>query len=119
MQKIKFVVSGLLLLYTSILGATTRTHKEIDMHFTSEKCMANAIYYEAGNQSTIGKAAIGRVILNRVNAGKSGGFSGNVCGVVYQGAGQRNCQFRFACKRQRKSVNKEQYLECERVAQGI
>jgi hypothetical protein len=33
------------------------------------KCLTDNIYYEAGNQGTLGQAAVGRVVLNRVKHG--------------------------------------------------
>ena len=44
------------------------------------ECLATNIYYEAGKESTEGKAAVARVVLNRVNYG----FAENPCKVVYQ-----------------------------------
>lgn len=44
-------------------------------------CMSEAIYYEAGNQSTRGKVGVANVIDNRSKTPKN---KGNVCGVVAQ-----------------------------------
>jgi hypothetical protein len=56
--------------------------------------MTTAVYYEARGESLRGQAAVAQVILNRV---KHPAFPKTVCGVVYQGAGRRGCQFSFAC----------------------
>ena len=58
-------------------------------------CLAQAIYYEARNQSVAGKAAVADVVLNRVESKR---WPASVCRVVYQGA-QRDtgCQFSFTC----------------------
>lgn len=45
-------------------------------------CMVEAIYYEAGNQSFIGKMAVAQVILNRV---RSNHYPNTICNVVHQG----------------------------------
>jgi spore germination cell wall hydrolase CwlJ-like protein len=58
-------------------------------------CLASAVYYEAGNQSTDGERAVAQVILNRV---RHPAFPSSVCGVVYQGSTQSTgCQFTFTC----------------------
>jgi hypothetical protein len=57
-------------------------------------CLTAAVYYEARGESAAGQAAVAQVVLNRV---RSPVFPHTVCGVVYQGAGSRACQFSFAC----------------------
>ena len=44
-------------------------------------CLAQNIYFEAGNQPLAGKIAVANVTLNRVEHDK---FPNNVCDVVYQ-----------------------------------
>jgi len=59
------------------------------------RCLANALYFEARGESVRGMFAVGEVILNRVESGR---FPDTICGVVYQGTGQRyQCQFTFTC----------------------
>lgn len=60
----------------------------------AELCMTQAIYYEAGFEPLAGKRAVAQTILNRV---RHPAFPHSVCGVVYQGANQRVCQFSFTC----------------------
>ena len=61
----------------------------------SEKCLTNAIYFEARGEPVRGQMAVAQVIMNRVF---SGYYPDSVCGVVYQNANRRNrCQFSFAC----------------------
>ena len=61
----------------------------------AEKCLANAIYFEARNEPVRGQIAVAQVVLNRVF---SPYYPGDVCGVVYQNAHRRlACQFTFAC----------------------
>jgi spore germination cell wall hydrolase CwlJ-like protein len=60
-------------------------------------CMATNIFYEAGHESTDGKAAVARVTLNRVNSG----FANTPCNVVYQTTvrnDQKFCQFSWVCE---------------------
>jgi spore germination cell wall hydrolase CwlJ-like protein len=47
----------------------------------SKYCLAQNIYFEAGNQSLIGKLAVGLVVMNRV---KSQRYPNTVCDVVRQ-----------------------------------
>lgn len=44
-------------------------------------CLAQNIYYEARGESLLGKLAVAKVTLNRVDSGK---FASSICGVVYQ-----------------------------------
>ena len=61
----------------------------------SEKCLAEAIYFESRGETVRGQMAVAQVILNRVFSGK---YPNTVCGVVYQNAHRRlHCQFTFAC----------------------
>jgi hypothetical protein len=60
-----------------------------------EKCLANAIYFEARGEPVRGQIAVAQVVLNRVF---SGYYPNSVCGVVYQNANRHlACQFTFAC----------------------
>ena len=59
------------------------------------QCLANAVYYEAGNQDLDGAKAVAQVVLNRV---RHPAFPANVCGVVFQGSTRvTGCQFTFTC----------------------
>lgn len=61
----------------------------------SEKCLADAVYFEARGESERGQMAVAQVVMNRVF---SGYYPDNVCGVVYQNAHRHlACQFTFAC----------------------
>ena len=60
-------------------------------------CLATNIFYEAGHESTDGKAAVARVTLNRVDSG----FAKTPCNVVYQAVTkdeQKFCQFSWVCE---------------------
>ena len=78
------------------------------------KCLADNIYYEAGNQSTRGKLAVAAVTINRVNSPK---FPKSICSVVYQRTGG-TCQFSWTCMR-KYVPNPEQYAEAKRVAEKV
>ncbi len=61
----------------------------------SEKCLAEAIYFEARGEPVRGQMAVAQVVLNRTFSGK---YPNTVCGVVYQNSHRHlACQFTFAC----------------------
>jgi spore germination cell wall hydrolase CwlJ-like protein len=61
-----------------------------------ERCLAEAVYFEARSEPEDGQAAVAQVVLNRV---KSGLYPPSVCGVVYQNRNRKfACQFSFACE---------------------
>src|SRR5262249_43828085 len=61
----------------------------------AEKCLANAVYFEARGEPVRGQIAVAQVVLNRAF---SGYYPNDVCGVVYQNAHRHlACQFTFAC----------------------
>ena len=62
----------------------------------AEKCLADAVYFEARGEVKKGQEAVAQVVMNRVF---SGYYPHDVCGVVYQNAGRHlACQFTFACE---------------------
>ncbi|RDJ20508.1 cell wall hydrolase [Bosea caraganae] len=88
---------------TSIVGKADPGPREIytglivpDNMAKEQRCLAEAVYFEARSESDEGRAAVAQVVLNRV---KSGLYPDSVCGTVYQ---NRNrylaCQFTFACE---------------------
>ncbi len=61
-----------------------------------QRCLAEAVYFEARSEPPAGQAAVAQVVLNRV---KSGLYPDTVCGVVYQNRHRYlGCQFSFACE---------------------
>ena len=61
----------------------------------AEKCLANAVYFEARSEPVRGQIAVAQVVMNRAF---SGFYPNDVCGVVYQNAHRHlACQFTFAC----------------------
>jgi len=70
-----------------LFGEKTRTK--------SEKCLAEAVYFEARGEAVRGQIAVAQVVMNRTF---SGFYPSNVCGVVYQNKHRHlACQFTFAC----------------------
>ena len=61
----------------------------------AEKCLANAVYFEARGEPVRGQIAVAQVVMNRVF---SPFYPNDVCDVVYQNANRHlACQFTFAC----------------------
>jgi len=64
-------------------------------HARAQRCMTQAIYYEAASESDAGQRAVAQVVLNRVT---HSAWPNTVCGVVYQGSERTTgCQFSFTC----------------------
>jgi hypothetical protein len=62
----------------------------------AQKCLADAVYFEARGEEFKGQQAVAQVVMNRVF---SGYYPHDVCGVVYQNANRHlACQFTFACE---------------------
>lgn len=83
---------GLCLLSAQVCPAKVKHHrKHVAVKKTADpvKCLATAIYYEAGGQSPEGQKAVANVILNR-----SEKWSLSVCQVVWQKVDGRR-QFTF------------------------
>jgi Cell Wall Hydrolase len=81
----------------------------------AEKCLANAIYFEARDEPVRAQIAVAQVVLNRVF---SPFYPNDVCGVVYQNAGRHlACQFTFACDGKSKAIKEPDAWErAERIA---
>jgi spore germination cell wall hydrolase CwlJ-like protein len=75
-------------IYTGLIAAENMAKEQ--------RCLAEAIYFEARSESEQGRAAVAQVVLNRV---KSGLYPDSVCGTVYQNRNRHlACQFTFACE---------------------
>lgn len=83
-----------------------------------QRCLAEAIYFEARSEAEDGRAAIAQVVLNRV---KSGIYPGSVCGVVYQNRHRKlSCQFTFACEGKALRVTEPESWEAAvRIARDV
>lgn len=61
----------------------------------AQRCLAQAIYFEARSEPIAGWEAVADVVINRALSPK---YPGSICGVVFQGQYRRHkCQFSFAC----------------------
>jgi cell wall hydrolase len=82
-----------------------------------EKCLADAVYFEARGEPVRGQMAVAQVVINRVF---SGYYPNNVCGVVYQNTHRHRrlrCQFTFACDGIPERINEPQAWErAKRIA---
>jgi spore germination cell wall hydrolase CwlJ-like protein len=92
-----------------LLGLTGKAREK------AEKCLANAVYFEARAEPVRGQIAVAQVVMNRVF---SGYYPNDVCGVVYQNANRRfACQFTFACDGIPDVVNEpEAWLRAKQIA---
>jgi spore germination cell wall hydrolase CwlJ-like protein len=81
----------------------------------AEKCLAQAVYFEARNEPARGQQAVAQVVLNRVF---SPYYPKDVCSVVYQNAHHYlGCQFTFACDGKPEAVNEHgPWLRANRIA---
>jgi spore germination cell wall hydrolase CwlJ-like protein len=81
----------------------------------AERCLTQAIYFEARNEPARGQQAVAQVVLNRVF---SPHYPKDVCSVVYQNAHRHlSCQFTFACDGKPESVNERgAWARASRVA---
>jgi len=69
----------------------------------AERCLANAIYFEARSEPLKGQIAVAQVVINRAF---SGFYPNDICGVVYQNANRHlACQFTFACDGKSKAIH--------------
>ncbi len=60
-----------------------------------QRCLAEAMYYEARGEGVQGEEAIAEVVFHRLH---SRGFPASICGVVHQGSNDGlGCQFSFVC----------------------
>jgi spore germination cell wall hydrolase CwlJ-like protein len=90
-------------------------------------CMAKNIFYEAGNESIKGQAAVARVVINRVNHG----FAKTPCAVVYQSnvvekmvddesVKVKQCQFSWVCEgKSEPNINSPRYKQAQQVAYDV
>jgi spore germination cell wall hydrolase CwlJ-like protein len=83
-----------------------------------EKCLADAVYFEARSEPERGQIAVAQVVINRAF---SGFYPENICGVVYQNAHRYlACQFTFACEGKRLVVNDEEsWSQAKRIARDV
>jgi hypothetical protein len=90
-------------------------------------CLAKNIFYEAGNESLAGQAAVARVVMNRI----AHGFGNNPCAVIYQSTmvdkliddeikKVKLCQFSWVCEgKGEPNKNNPKYKQAEQVAYDV
>ncbi|WP_306027151.1 cell wall hydrolase [Stappia sp. MMSF_3263] len=79
-----------------------------------QRCLAEAVYFEARGEPVDGQAAVAQVVLNRV---RNPAYPETICKVVYQNRHLRNrCQFSFACDGVRDRISEKPEWE---VAQKV
>jgi spore germination cell wall hydrolase CwlJ-like protein len=93
------------------------------------QCLAENIYYEAGSESITGKAAVARVVMNRVRHG----FASTPCNVIYQTTmitkineetldayKVKMCQFSWVCENKKKpNMNDPRYIQAKEIAYEV
>jgi hypothetical protein len=83
-----------------------------------QRCLAEAVYFEARSEPEEGQAAVAQVVLNRV---RSGLYPSSICGVVYQNRHRHMaCQFTFACEGKSLRISdRESWDTAQRVAHAV
>jgi hypothetical protein len=67
----------------------------LEKMLAEQRCLAEAMYYEARGEGVEGEKAIAEVVFHRM---KSRLYPHSICGVVYERASPgRGCQFSFTC----------------------
>jgi len=84
----------------------------------SEKCLADAVYFEARGEAVRGQIAVAQVVMNRTF---SGFYPNTVCGVVYQNKNHHMaCQFTFACDNTPDVVNEpDMWDRAKKIAKAM
>ncbi|QCI69190.1 cell wall hydrolase [Phreatobacter stygius] len=85
----------------------------------AEKCLSEAVYWEARSEPERGQMAVAQVVVNRA---VSGFYPRDICGVVYQNAHRYlACQFTFACEGRRSlaPTEVEPWTQASRIARDM
>lgn len=101
----------ILALILSMFAVTTAHAKNPDEQI---RCLATNMYYEAASEGEKGMAAVGHVVMNRVESGK---FPSSPCAVIYQKR-KSTCQFSWVCGK-KPAINKEKYNSAVLLATQI
>lgn len=101
-------------------GPVVMTKNEYKDYQRQIKCLADNIYYEAGNQPIAGKKAVAYVTLNRLHSDK---WPNDVCSIVYQktldiATKKTVCQFSWVCEH-RKVPDKQLWNLSYNVAKHV
>lgn len=68
--------------------------KRLEHLTANDRCLAEAMYYEARGEGLAGEKAIADVVLRRLHEGR---YGHSVCAVVGEGLLRGQCQFSFEC----------------------
>jgi len=82
---------------------------------TQLRCLSEAIYFEARDQSIQGQKAVGHVIVNRT---KEDQFPDTVCGVVHEKKSGR-CQFSYFCEGLGIPTDIDAYNQAKTIARQV
>lgn len=111
-QSIQLPEHGTLLKYaeSNVFNTVHVTPREV-------QCMTENMYYEARNQSNDAMAAVGFIVLNRVQSKR---YENTICDVVYEGRKhadgryvRNKCQFSWVCDGKQKIINTGNILELQ------
>jgi N-acetylmuramoyl-L-alanine amidase len=124
----KHKIIAFALLISLIFSAVSVAQAE-ELEFSEEKyCLAQNIYFEAGNQPLAGRIAVAHVTLNRMEHKQ---FPSKICKVIYQAKFKTNwkgkevpirnkCQFSWYCDgKSDKPTDSETWAECIKLAEKI
>jgi spore germination cell wall hydrolase CwlJ-like protein len=95
-----------------------RLHLTPTLLAKAQRCLANAIYFEARDEPVRGQIAVAQVVMNRVF---SGFYPKDVCDVIYQNASRHlDCQFTFACDGRSKTIReRDAWARASRIAARV
>ena len=118
-----FFVFGVTMAFNTINFKTIEDTVKQHVSLKQVTCLAKNIYYEAGHESTEGKAAVARVVVNRVNHG----FASTPCQVIYQAKYvEQNdervkvCQFSWVCEgKSEPNKNDPRYVQSLNIAYNV
>jgi len=96
----------------------TAAYAPVAKNAREQRCLAEAIYYEARGESRRGQMAVAEVVANRV---RSSLYPDTFCDVVYQGHTRvTGCQFSFTCDGSlNKSPRGASWREANVIAQQV
>lgn len=83
------------------------------------RCLTEAIYYEAANQSELGKEAVAMVVINRVYNKR---YPKTICGVVKQShivSERKVCQFSYWCNEELTRPIRGAWKESKIIAERV
>ena len=83
-----------------------------------ERCLTEAVYFEARGEPRLGKLAVAEVIMNRARSPR---FPDTACAVIAQGQDKRHkCQFSYKCDGQPERIeNARAWAEARSVADDV